>query len=256
LIDKEVDVDKSKARVSFEEHLIKFGFEKLEADHFIDKCTYKVYSAGERIVSVGRPIDKLVFIVEGDSHYEHAKPDQKDSFIKLSFLSRPPFNIIGSYGYVLKQEKYMYSVLVKTPAYGYELTVEDCASFGKNVGLGSKWFFNSIIGRSHVSISNKIATLLEADSIDTIMEGSARLNGLLLERKKTTKAFLLILLIIGLYIVYFRVDENLIHATPEMQIIMMAALLLTFAAISAFILKINDRALSNHGVTLKNTKKA
>ena len=56
-------MNESKARVLFEKHLIKFGFEKSEADSFIDQCAYKEYSAGERIVSRGITIDKLIFIV-------------------------------------------------------------------------------------------------------------------------------------------------------------------------------------------------
>jgi hypothetical protein len=107
----------------------------------------------------------------------------------------------------LKQEKYIYSVLVKTPAYGYELTVDDCVSFGKRDEFSSKWLCDSILPSKSLSISTKIAALLKAYSIGSIMESLSKLNSLFIERQRMIREFLGIILILSLYIIFLELKK-------------------------------------------------
>jgi membrane protease YdiL (CAAX protease family) len=229
--------------VKLREFLVKYNFTDLEVKSFTKQSTFKEAKKNTYLFQHGHTVDKFMIVVEGDSYYSKSPTNELDggaSFSHIPLTIQNPVNVAGSYAVVISQQKYIYSVQVKNPAVYFEFSTSKL----------------DIIKNNDPAYYSKILNMLQKNSTKTMLSAIDNSKLVMIEREKTIKAFLGMLLLVGLYIIYFRIDENLVNATRTTEIIMMNILLLTFATLSVCILKINGRSLSNHGVTLKNTKKS
>ncbi|HJN37493.1 MAG TPA: type II CAAX endopeptidase family protein [Gammaproteobacteria bacterium] len=229
--------------------LKKHNFTELEVNMLVNNTELVRYNSGDGIVCMKNRVDKVVFMIEGISHYEHIKPDGKDHLIRLSYHSRDPVNIAGSYSVISNQDRFPYTVSVRQPSLGFELYIDNLKKIEE--ALISKGD-----NTAYELFNRKFMGMLQANSTASIIEVSMKLGRLIEDRSNIVREFVVILSILVIYMVFFRIEENLMHVTPKMNLIMHVVYTLSFAFLCVIMIVRNKRKFINYGVSTVNLKES
>ena len=90
----------------------------------------------------------------------------------------------------------------------------------------------------------------------TATQKARRLQASIIENGKNVISLLGVVSCFIIYIIFFRIEENLVNPSHILQTAINYVLLIIMTAWTTYILKTNERLLSNHGLTLKNTQQS
>ncbi len=220
-----------------------YNFSNDDINYFLDHSTCNTTKQKKYLFRQNQTPDKFYIVTNGGCYYPTGfLIDTEDKLAHTSCLS--PVNVAGCHAIITSSDSHSFEAYVKESSAYY--------TFPKSA--------LDTLKTKNPTLHNKMTALLKENSSNALLatakQKARRLQSSIIDNGKNVISLLGVISCFIIYIIFFRIEENLVNPSHTLQTAVIYVLLLIITAWTTYILKTNGRLLSNHGLTLKNTQQS